>query len=604
MWWTRGPDRRTQVAEKESSTDDKDRARFEGGFFEADEGFTRIGEGEIGGKAQGLARIKKILEAHFGSGKFSGFTVAIPRLTVITTDLFDRFMERNKLHAFAFSDARDPHVANAFQKANLPEELVDDLKALIQGVHIPLAIRSSSLLEAAMQEPFSGVYATKMVPNNQFSTDARLRTLMEAIKFVYASVFFKNAKNYLRAAGRSHDEEKMAVIIQEIVGLRHGNRLYPTLSGVARSYNFYSMGHAKPENGVVSLALGLGKTIVEGGRAWTYCPAFPKAEPPFGSTKELLTQTQTDFWSVNMGKPPAYDPIRETEYLFRGNLKDAEDDKVLQYLVSTYDPNSDRLSMGMGASGPRVLNFSPILQLKEIPLNDLVKNLLEIGEDTFGSPVEIEFAVNPGQGRGDPWRFGFLQVRPMFVSDDVVEVREEELCGNNVLVGSEQVLGNGKLDSIKDVVYVKPDRFSAKETGLIGAELDDMNRRLIEAGRPYLLMVMGRLGTSDPWLGIPVQWGQVAGAQVIVETSVDKMNVDMSQGSHFFHNVNCFKVLYFSTDKTGRYPVKWGWLEEQETVRDCRFVRHIVLEEPLHITVDGKSGRGVIIHERSNKVGH
>jgi len=584
------------VVEKQSGSERKNRIQLDPRFFKAGGGFARIGEGEIGGKAQGLASIRDTLERQFSPTSFPGFSVGIPPFTVITTEMFDRFMERNRLHDLALSDVRDHHVANAFQKADLPEALVGELRELIAGVHAPLAIRSSSLLEDAMQEPFAGVYGTKMVPNNQFSAEARLRTLIEAVKFVYASTFFQNAKSYRKAAGRSPEEEKMAVVIQEVVGRRHGNRFYPTVSGVARSYNFYSLGHARPENGVVSLALGLGKTIVEGGRAWTYCPAFPRAEPPFGSTRELLKQTQTEFWAVNMGKPPTYDPLRETEYLCRANLRDAEDDRVLQHVASTYDAQSDRISMGTGAPGPRVLNFSPLLQLNDIPLNDLVKELLQTCERTFGSPVEIEFAVNAAPERGQPWRFGFLQVRPMFVSDEIVEVKEEELRGENVLVASEQVLGNGALDTVEDVVFVKPDAFSARDTGLIAAELDDVNRRLVESGRPYLLIVIGRLGTSDPWVGIPVQWGQVAGARAIVEASVTGMNVDMSQGSHFFHNVTSFKVLYFSTDKTSRYPIDWHWLEKRDIMRDGRFVRHVTLNRPLHIAVDGKSGRGVIAH--------
>ncbi len=288
--------------------------------------FTQIGKGEIGGKAQGLVRVDTILRERLAEEAHPEFTVDIPWFWVIATDWFDRFMEQNRLYDIALSDTRDPHMANAFQKADLPAELADELKNLIAEVHVPLAVRSSSLLEDALQEPFAGVYATKMVPNNQFSAEARLRTLVEAIKFVYASTFTRDAKSYRQAMGRSHRDEKMAVIIQEVVGLRHGDRFYPNVSGVARSYNFYALGHARPENGVVSLALGLGKTIVDGGRSWTYCPAHPKAKPPFGSTKELLNQTQTRFWSVNMGKPPTYDPIRETEYLFEGNLGHAEED--------------------------------------------------------------------------------------------------------------------------------------------------------------------------------------------------------------------------------------------------------------------------------------
>ncbi|MBU0753964.1 MAG: hypothetical protein KJ645_02415, partial [Planctomycetes bacterium] len=313
-------------------------------------------------------------------------------------------------------------------------------------------------------------------------------------------------------------------------------------------------------------------------------------------------QTQTDFWALNMGKPPSYDPILETEYLCKGNLNDAENDQVLKYLASTYNAESDRITMGIGTRGPRILNFSPILQLGEVPLNKLIAALLKTCELAFGDPVEIEFAVNPPTERGQPCRFGFLQVRPMLVSEDHVEVKEEELCKDNILAASEMVLGNGRLDHIRDVVYVKPETFSPKDTGLIAVELDNLNRRLIDEGCPYLLIVIGRLGTSEPWLGIPVQWGQVGGAKAIVEASTDAMNVDMSQGSHFFHNITCFRVLYFSVDKSKGYPINWQWIEQQEAVSDGRYVRHVKLDKPLQMAVDGKNGRGIISYERPDNI--
>jgi hypothetical protein len=566
--------------------------------------FATIGTGAIGGKAQGLARLHETIEARMSAGAFPAVSVDIPWFWVIATDWFDRFMEESWLHKTALSDIRDPHMATAFQKASLPAGLMDELRKLIADVHVPLAVRSSSLLEDALEEPFAGVYGTKMVPNNQFSAESRLRTLAQAIKFVYASTFFQEAKSYRQAMGRSDRDEKMAVMIQEVVGLRHGDRFYPSISGVARSYNFYALGHARPESGVVSLALGLGKTVVDGGRAWTYCPAYPKAKPPFGSTKEYLSQTQTEFWAVNMGKLPSYDPIEETEYLVAGNLGDAEQDGVLREVASTYDPQADRIILGTGPSGPRVLNFAPILELDEIPLNDLIRDLLAACEKTVGDTVEIEFAVNLDSGAGGPARFGFLQVRPMFVSPDQVDVAAEELHGDGVLVASEQVLGNGQLDTIRDVVYVKPDVFEAKNTWLIAAELDEMNRTLLQARRPYALVVLGRLGTADPFLGIPVRWGQISGASVVVEAVSTEMNVDMSQGSHFFHNVTCLKVLYFSVDRAGQYPMRWDWLEAQRTAGDLRFVRHVALDEPLHIKVDGRNGRGVILHGKRDADSH
>jgi hypothetical protein len=555
--------------------------------------YERIGSGEIGGKAQGLAHLEDILRERYDANSFPAIEVDIPWFWAIPAEWFDRFMEQNRLYNIALSDTRDQHLASAFQRAELPEDLVAHLKKIIVDVHTPLAIRSSSLLEDAMKEPFAGVYGTKMVPNNQFSSQARLRTLCEAVKFVYASTFSRDAKSYRRGIGRDDREEKMAVMVQEVVGLRHGDRFYPNVSGVARSYNFYATGHAQAENGVNSLALGLGKTIVDGGRTWTYCPAFPQAKPPYASNEDMLKQTQNEFWCINMGKPPGYAPIQETEYLLQGHLAHAEEDGVLAEIASTYDPQFDRLTIGTGSRGPRVLNFAPMLQIRDIPVNDLVRHLLRICEEAFANPVEIEYAVNIGVKSGKA-EFGFLQVRPMFISRDEVQVGEDELLADNAVVASEQVLGNGKLDNIRDIVFVKRDAFVAKDTWLIAAELDEMNKRLLEKGRPYLLIVIGRLGTSDPWLGIPVKWGQVSGAKAVVEASSPGMNVDMSQGSHFFHNVACLRVLYFSTDKTGMYPMRWEWLENHPPCKEGRYVRHIELQAPLHIKVDGKSGRGVI----------
>jgi len=559
--------------------------------------FTQIGKGEIGGKARGLVSIERILAEEFDRSAFPAFSLEIPWFWVIATDWFDLFMEKNRLYDIALSDTREQHMANAFMRADLPADLVSELRELIAEVHVPLAVRSSSLLEDAINEPFAGVYGTKMVPNNQFSADLRLRTMVEAIKFVYASTFSQNAKSYRQGMGRTHQEEKMAVMIQEVMGHRHGDRFYPNISGVARSHNFYVFGNAQPEQGVVSLALGLGKTVVEGGRTWTYCPAYPRAKPPFGSNEELLSETQTQFWSVNMGKPPTYDPIQETEYLFEGNLGHAEEDGALREIASTYDPQSDRIMMGTASPGPRVLDFSPLLELDDIPLNDLLRELLTKCEDALGNPVEIEFAVNLDQNGDKSARFGFLQVRPMLLSDDSVAIEEEELCGDHVFIASKQVLGNGQSDSIKDIVYVKPDTFTAKDSWLIASELEEMNRHLLDAGISYLLVVIGRLGTSDPWLGIPVNWGQVSGAKVVIEASSSGMNVEMSQGSHFFHNVTCLRILYFSMDNTGEYPLNWGWLAGQTVLHDSTFVRHVELNKPLHVKVNGKSSWGVICHE-------
>jgi hypothetical protein len=570
-------------------------ARFDRHFFDSQETFTCIGSGALGGKASGLAFIREILRHHFNSQPFPDIAVNVPTLTVITTEYFDIFMKQNNLFDIAFSDMRDDQIALAFQKGELPGELVGDLRALISHIHTPLAIRSSSLLEDAIYEPFAGVYGTKMIPNNQFDTDIRFRKLVEAIKFVFASTFFSEAKNYIKMTKHSAADEKMAVIIQEVVGCRYESRFYPNLSGVGRSYNFYPTGHAKPEDGVVDLALGLGKTIVDGGRVWTLSPAYPRANPPHNSPRELSQYSQTEFWAVNMGKPPEYDPIHETEYLQKGNLNDAEIDGTLRFVASTYQLQDDKIVTGIGSQGTRLVTFAPILKAGLLPLTELLKTLLTVCKETVGSEVEIEFAMTLDSASGIPARFGFLQVRPMVVSYAGVEVTPEELVGDNVLAASEQILGNAAIDNIFDIIYVKPDNFNAAETRMIASEISSINQEMVASGRPYLLIGFGRWGSSESWLGIPVDWSQISGARAIVEATLPEMNVDLSQGSHFFHNLTSFQICYFSVPHTGKYQIDWKWLNSQRVAADTEHVRHLTLDSPLRIKVDGKSGRGVIL---------
>jgi len=566
-------------------------------FFDSGKQITRIGSGEYGGKANGLIFANEVLSSKFNADDFPNITVNIPTMSVIPTDVFDEFMKKNDLYEIANSDLPDDRIALTFQKADLPFGVLGDLRTLISKVKSPLAIRSSSMLEDALHEPFAGIYSTKMIPNNQGDTDTRFRKLVEAIKLVYASVFFKAAKDYMAATEHKIEEEKMAVIIQEIVGNRNGDRYYPELSGVARSYNFYPFGNAKPEDGVVNLAFGLGKTIVDGGVSWVYSPAFPKENPPYGSVGELLKQTQTKFWSVNMGKPPAYDPINETEFMNKESIAVAESDETLRYVASTYIADSGRLSIGTGSPGPRVINFAYLLVLNDIPLNKLIRTLLTLCEDALETPVEIEFAVT-----FNPTRFGFLQVRPMVVSSDEVEVSEDDLTGDNILISSKHVLGNGINNTIRDVVYVNPEKFETKHTPQIANELESINQTLVNLHRPYLLIGFGRWGSSDPWLGIPVNWGQVSGAKVIIETGQNNLNVDFSQGSHFFHNLTSFNVSYFSVKVSDSNKIDWDWLNKEHVETEMEFVRHVSLSSPLEVKVDGRSGRGIIV--KSKKINH
>jgi hypothetical protein len=580
-----------------TSPESIDLAPFDRNFWDGRFCFTRIGTGALGGKAGGLVFIKDLLAEAVDPAHYPNIEVNVPTMAVIATDCFDDFIERNRLGELAFDELPDDRIGHAFENADLPAELLGDLRALSMEVKTPLAIRSSSLLEDALDRPFAGVYGTKMIPNNQFDADTRFRRLIEAIKFVYASTYFREARDYIRTTGCCPSEEKMAVIIQEVVGQRHGDRFYPDLSGVGRSYNFYATHPARPEDGVVNLALGLGKTIVDGGITWTYSPAYPHKPPPFASVSEMMRGTQTEFWAVNMGKPPAYDPISEVEYLQRSDIKDAEADDTLRFIASTYDPTRDRVIPGTGMRGPRILNFAPLLQLEQFPLNALIRVLLQKAEESLKAKVEIEFAVTIEQPRNQPakLRLGFLQVRPMVVSKEVVEVTGADLSSLAAIVASDMVMGNGIQSGLEDIVFVRAESFSVMQTPLIAEQLGALNRKLTEEQRPYLLIGFGRWGSSHPSLGIPVDWSQISGAKTIVEATLPDMNVELSQGSHFFHNLSSFRANYFMVRHDGAHPINWDWLYRQPVMSETELVRHVRPNQPLCVRVDGRTARGVVL---------
>ena len=569
---------------------------FDRKFWDGTFRCTQVGTGSLGGKASGLVFIKDLLAEQINPALFPGVEISVPTMAVIATDCFDQFMTLNRLSDLPFAEMRDARIAHAFQKADLPMELLGDLRALTMQVKTPLAVRSSSLLEDALGRPFAGVYATKMIPNNQPDADSRFRRLLEAIKFVYASTYFREARDY-RSSGVPTRDEKMAVIIQEIVGLRRGERFYPDIAGVARSYNYYALDPARPEDGVVALALGLGKTIVDGGLVWTFSPAYPQKPPPFASVDEMLNSTQAEFWAVNMGKPPAYDPVSETEYLVHANLSDAEGDGALDLVASTYSPERDRVVPGTGYAGPRVLNFAPMLVQRQFPLNDLVRALLAAAENMLKSQVEIEFALTLQAERDEPprARLGFLQVRSLVVSDEVVEVTPEELSDARAVVASDMVMGNGIAHDIRDIVFVRPEKFSSGVTLAIAQQLESVNRQLQHEHRPFVLIGFGRWGSSQPSLGIPVDWSQISGARTIVEATLPEMNVELSQGSHFFHNLSSFRTNYFMVRHGGRFGINWNWLNRQPVIYETELIRHVRPATNLGIRVDGHTRRGVIV---------
>jgi hypothetical protein len=580
----------------ETKPQSADLPAFDRNFWDGTFRFTRIGTGSLGGKASGLVFIKDLLADAIDSAAFPGVEVNVPTMAVVATDCFHDFIQLNHLSDLKFDELSDDYIGHAFQNGDIPAELLGDLRALSDQVKTPLAIRSSSLLEDALDRPFAGVYATKMIPNNQLDPDARFRHLIEAIKFVYASTYFREARDYIRTTGCDPREEKMAVIIQEIVGRRHNDRFYPDVSGVGRSYNFYSSPPAMPEDGVVNLALGLGKTIVDGGITWTYSPAYPRKPPPFASVNEIFRGTQTEFWAVNMGKPPAYDPVSETEYMVHANLKDAETDETLRFVASTFDPARNRMIPGTGARGGRVIDFAPLLVLEQFPLNNIVRALLSAAERALSAKVEIEFAATMEQNPNEPARFrlGFLQVRPMAVSSEVVDVSPDDLLDARAIVATDRGMGNGSETDIRDIVFVRPEGFSPMRTPEIAKDLEAINRRLSDEHRPYIVIGFGRWGSSHPTLGIPVDWSQISGARTIVEATLPDINVELSQGSHFFHNLSSFRATYFMVRHDGQFPIRWEWLNRQPLVSETELVRHVRPALPVTVRVDGRTSRGVV----------
>lgn len=552
-----------------------------------------LGNGFSGGKGNGLMALQKIVNEKINRSLYPKIDLSIPKFTILSTSIFDEFIKRNNIIEEALSNNDNTSIALQFQKGSLPAEIVGQLRSLIQEFHNPLAIRSSSMLEDSLEEPFAGIYETKMVANNSPFVADRYKVLNEAIKLVYSSVFFKKAKDYFKATNHKIEEEKMAVVIQEVAGLKHYDRFYPDISGVARSFNYYPSGRSKPEQGVIQLALGLGKTIVDGGIAWNYTPAYPRISPPFSGIQDILKKTQTKFWAINMGQISKYDPVKETEYMHELLLSDAEYDGTLKYIASTYDMSSDRISMGIGNDGQRIINFSPFLHLDEFGFNKFIPDVLKICEEAVGNPIEIEFAMTYNK-EDNKMDFHFLQIRPMFVSKDIVEISDENLDSPKNLLASDKVLGNGIVNDIYDIVYVKKENFEISNTQEIAQEIESINKSLMANSTKAVFIGFGRWGSTDRWLGIPVDWGQISSAKAIVELTLPDFNVDLSQGSHFFHNLISFKVSYFSIHHDSDFNIDWDWMETQKVIEDLKYVRHIQLKQPLNILVDGRKGKGII----------
>ena len=557
--------------------------------------FLRIGGGSIGGKARGLAFVRRLVGLHGVHRRFRGVHVGVPPAVVLGTDVFDRFLADNDLLDFAIHATNDDELERRFLEAWLPADVVDDLDVLLQQVHWPLAVRSSSLLEDSQYQPFTGVYDTLMLPNRHPDPAVRLAWLVEAVKRVYASTFTKNAKAYLRATPYRLEEEKMAVIIQKIVGAEHGTRFYPDFSGVARSNNFYPVAPQRAEDGIAAVALGLGRAVVEGGRVLTFCPRAPRHLLQFSSVDDILANSQRQFWAVDFSGGDTAEPdraLRERSF----ELDAAEDDGTLRAVGSTYSPENDAVYDGLSRSGVRLVSFAPILKHHLFPLAPLVSDLLEIGEGGMNRPCEIEFAVRLAQNSGEMHEFGFLQLRPLVRSREMAQLDLGAVDDAALVCRSARVLGDGVIDTLRHVVVVDSLRFDRSQSQLAAQAIARFNAELVDKGVPYLLIGVGRWGSADPWLGIPVRWEEIAGARVIVETGFRDFRVTPSQGSHFFQNLVSFQVGYFTTNpELGDGLVDWQWLAAQPAVAEDGHVRLLEFEAPLVVRMDGRTGGGVIL---------
>ncbi len=559
--------------------------------------FARIGEGSMGGKGRGLAFLDLVSKRNKEFFDFDTTQIVIPKTVVLCVDKFDEFMEQNHLYGVALSDnLSDEEILKHFLAAKLPRSVVADLYAYLKAVDSPIAIRSSSLLEDAHYQPFAGVYSTYMVPNPKGHRITTLTMVCEAIKAVYASVYFAGSRSYMKATKNVISREKMAVVLQEVCGRQYGDRFYPSFSGVGRSLNFYPIGNEKPEDGVANIALGLGKYIVDGGQTLRFSPKHPHNILQTSTLEFALNETQTHFNALDMSKTTFSPQVDDGFNLFRLPVREAEQDGTLKYIASTFDPYDQVIRDGIYEEKyRRVITFANILEHEVFPLADIVDKVLKVGEREMGRPVEIEFAVNLDYAENKNNTFYLLQIRPIVDANKSIDENLDEIPMSETVVTSQQALGNGIIDGIYDVVYVKEGMFSPSNNQLIAYDIDSVNRSLMDEDRPYMLIGPGRWGSSDTWLGIPVKWPNIAGAKVIVEAGQTSYHIDPSQGTHFFQNLTSCGSAYLNVDEFSEKEVcDMAFLESLPVVRETKYIKHVRCDRPMVAKIDGKKGKGVV----------
>ncbi len=567
--------------------------------FDPITGFGRLGSGSLGGKARGLGFINTMVNRYRIRDYFPGVEIAVPAAIVIATDVFDRFLADNNLEAFALNARDDAELHERFLQAeHFPQDILRKLSDFLELMTEPLAIRSSSLLEDSQYQPFAGVYSTYMIPNNHPDSQVRLQELMQSIKLVYASTFAKKAKDYMKATSYRLEEEKMAVIIQRTVGAARNGRFYPDFAGVAKSYNFYPVPPQVSTDGIVQVALGLGKTVVDGGNSVRFCPKYPRHLMQFFSTTETIRNAQQEFLALDLAEGLVrQSPSAEPDvFIRRYDLSKAEEDQTLFHVGSTYSPDNDTVYDGVSRPGKRVVTFSPILKHKIFPLPEILELILELGTWGMGTHVEIEFAVNMKTPPDRPREFALLQIRPLVLSLEMEELDVEDVGPDDLICQSQQVLGNGVFEGIHDIVVVDIQKYDRSKSRDVAMEISQVNTRLVEEHRPYLIIGVGRWGSLDHWLGIPVTWDQISGASVIVESGFKDVHVTPSQGSHFFQNITSFRVGYFTVNASVPTSfIDWDWLREQTAMEEMVYTRHLRFADPIIIKINGHKNQGIIV---------
>jgi CheY-like chemotaxis protein len=569
---------------------------FEQSKVDMDNSLLKLGSGSLGGKGRGIAFFNFMLSQTNLSNKYEHIRIKTPQSFVICSEVFEEFLIMNDLQEMAVNTENDETISKKFLSSELPTELTDKLHILIEKINYPLAVRSSSILEDSQMLPFAGIYSTFILPNNHKDPEIRLKQLLDAIKLVYASVFYQSPKRYIKNSELRIEEEKMAVLIQQLVGELHGDIFYPVISGVAQSYNFYPISYMKPEQGIGSLALGFGRAVVDGEQVYRFSPAYPKMNTDFASPSDFLRKSQNQFYVLNLSNQ-SIDISPDSGCTYgKYTLERAEKDGTLSFVGSTYSKDNDTISDTLSLPGPRLVTFAPVIKYNLFPLASIIKDLFILGKNAFGSEIEIEFAVNIPVDRKKEIEFYFLQVRPLVSGRELQEVKINDYTNDETMCKSGHTIGNGIFQNIYDVIFIDPDHFDLSKTIRIAQEIGELNQLLLNEDRNYMLFGFGRLGSSDPWLGIPLTWSQMSQAKVVIESDRDNLQVEPSLGSHFHHNLVSLRMGYFHIGKENDSEfVDWAWLKTASVHKQTEYVKLIRFKDPIKVIIDGHSCNGVIL---------